>query len=179
MLHRAHAPTIATRPSAQRRTPPLGLRVRVWASSLQLDCRLAEGVRSTSSPELTLRAQQLASARSRHQLSSALIAAVAAASCPRRPWKPTPPVDRIGVVEAAEPLRGLADDLRKMQDPPVRALALVSFLVCDPTSPLYNRHSPITVREIVQRARSALAAHQTRAPDRFLHHPRATGISPR
>jgi hypothetical protein len=39
----------------------------------------------------------------------------------------------------------------------VRGIALVSFLVCDPTSPLYNRHSPVTVRDIAQRARSALA----------------------
>jgi hypothetical protein len=158
MLHRAQAPTIAGRPRRRRWFPPLGLRVRVWASSLQLDCRLAEGVQSTSSPELTLRAQQLASGRSRHQLSNALTAAVDAASCPRRPWRPAPPIDATGVLEAAEPLQRLADDLTKMSDPPVRALALVSFLVCDPTSPLYNRHSPVTVREIAQRARSALAA---------------------
>jgi hypothetical protein len=163
MSHRTQAPTIATRPRAERRAPPLGLRLRVWTSSLQLDCRLAEGVRPTSSPELTLRAEQLATARSRHQLSSALIAAVDAASCPQRPWKPRPPIDATGVLGAAEPLQALADDLRSIGDPPVRAVALVSFLVCDPTSPLYNRHSPVTIREIAQRARSALAraAHRT------------------
>jgi hypothetical protein len=63
---------------------PLRLWVRVWAGSLQVDCRLAEGVRSTSSPELTLRAQQLASARFSHQLASALTAGVDAPSCPQR-----------------------------------------------------------------------------------------------
>jgi hypothetical protein len=157
MSHRPQAPTIVTRPRVRRRAPPLGLRVRVWAGSLQLDCRLAEGARSTSSPELTLRAQQLASARSRHQLASALIAAVDAASCPRRPWKPAPPIDATGVLEAAELVQRLAEDLTGIDDPPVRAVALASFLVCDPTSPLYNRHSPVTVREIAQRARSALA----------------------
>jgi hypothetical protein len=160
MPHRAQAPTIAERPRARRGFPLLGLRVRVWAGSLQLDCRLAEGVRSTSSAELTLRAQQLASARSRHQLASALTAAVDAASYPRRPWKPAPPIDATGVLEAAEPVQRLAEDLTRIDDPPVRAVALVSFLVCDPTSPLYNRHSPVTVREIAQRARSALAAHR-------------------
>jgi hypothetical protein len=163
MLHRAQAPTIAERPRARGGFPLLGLRVRVWAGSLQLDCRLAEGVRSTSSPELTLRAQQLASARSRHQLASALSAAVDAASCPRRPWQPAPPIDATGVLEATEPVRRLAEDLTRIDDPPVRAVALVSFLVCDPTSPLYNRHSPVTVREITQRARSVLAARQPRA----------------
>jgi hypothetical protein len=158
MLHGAHAPNIAGRPCAPRGLPALGLRLRVWAGSLQLDCRLAEGVRSTSSPELTLRAQQLTSARSRHQLASALTAAVDAASRPRQPWKPTPPINPTGVLQAAEPVQRLADDLAKISDPPVRAVALVSFLVCDPTSPLYNRHSPVSVREIAQRASSALGA---------------------
>jgi hypothetical protein len=137
--------------------PALGLRVRVWASSLQLDCRLAEGVRPTSSPELTLRARQLASARYRHQLSSALTAAVDTARRPRAPWTPKPPTVATAVLQAAEPLQRLAHELRTLSDPPVRGVALVSFLVCDPTSPLYNRHSPVTVREIAHRARSALA----------------------
>jgi hypothetical protein len=60
------------------------------------------------------------------------------------------------VRQAAESLERLAQDLRTISDPPVRSLALVSFLLCDPTSPLYNRQSTITVREIAQRARSAL-----------------------
>jgi hypothetical protein len=33
----------------------------------------------------------------------------------------------------------------------------VSFLVCDPISPLYNDQSPVTVSEIAERARSALS----------------------
>jgi hypothetical protein len=166
MLHRAQAPTIARRLRARRWVPPLGLRVRVWAGSLQLDCRLAEGVRPTSSPEFTLRARQLTSTGSRHQLASALTAAVDAASHPRQPWKPTPPIDATGVLEAAEPLQRVAEDLTMISDPPVRAVALVSFLVCDPTSPLYNRHSPVTVRHIAQRAQSALAPQQARAMPR-------------
>jgi hypothetical protein len=159
MLHRARgqAPTIAAGPRALRGVPPLGLRLRVWAGSLRLDCQLAEGVRPTSSPELALRAQQLASARSRHQLASALAGAVDAASRPRRPWTPRPPIVATAVLQAAGPLERLAHDLRTVSDPRVHGIALVSFLVCDPTSPLYNRHSPVTVREIAQRARSAVA----------------------
>jgi hypothetical protein len=143
-------------------TPPrlasFALRVRVWAGSLQLDCRLAEGVRPTSSPELMLRAQQLASARSRRQLSGALTAAVDAASRPRGSWPPAAPIVATGVLGAARPLERLADDLRTISDPPARGVALVSFLVCDPTSPLYNRHASVTVREIAERVRSALAS---------------------
>jgi hypothetical protein len=134
------------------------LRLRVWAGALQLDSRLAEGARPASSPELMLRAQQLASARSRRQLSSALTAAVDAASRPRGSWPPTAPIVPTGVLRAARPLERLADDLRTISDPPTRGIALVSFLVCDPTSPLYNRQSAVTVREIAERARSALAS---------------------
>jgi len=39
----------------------------------------------------------------------------------------------------------------------VRALALVSFLVCDAASPLHTRRSPVTVLEIARRARAGLA----------------------
>jgi hypothetical protein len=131
--------------------------MRVWATSLELDCRLAEGIRPTTSPELALRAQQLTSARSRHQLSSALTATIDAARRPRGPWTPKAPIVATAVLHATEPLQRLAHDLKTISDPPVRGVALVSFLVCDPTSPLYNRHSPVTVREIAQRALSALA----------------------
>jgi hypothetical protein len=158
MLHLAHgqATAITARLRAWRGLSALGLRLRVWASSLELDCRLAEGVRPASSPELALRAQQLTSARSRDQLSSALIATIDAARRPRVPSTCKAPIVATAVLEAAGPMRRLAQDLKTIDDPPVRGVAFVSFLVCDPTSPLYNRHSPVTVREIIQRARSVL-----------------------
>jgi hypothetical protein len=62
-----------------------------------------------------------------------------------------------GIRDAAGPLRALAGDLTSAGDPPVRGVALVSFLVCDPMSPLYNRHSRVTVAEIAGRARAALS----------------------
>ena len=40
---------------------------------------------------------------------------------------------------------------------PANWVALVSFLVCDPMSPLYNRHSRVTVADIAGRARAALS----------------------
>jgi len=148
--------TITSRRPAGRGVFSLGLRVRVWANSLQLDYRLAEGARPTGSPELTLRAQQLAGPRLRHQLSSALTAALKAASQPRRPSTTRAPIVAAAVLDAAGPLERLAHELRTLSDPPVRGVALASYLVCDPTSPLHNRHSPVSVREIAQRARSAL-----------------------
>jgi len=136
--------------------------VRVWAKSLELDRRLAEGVRPTTSPELTLRARQLASERSRRALASALTATVGAAvhaeRWPRGAWTPKAPIAATGVREAASVLEALARELTTTSDLPVRGVALVSFLVCDGTaSPLYNRHSPVSVRELVERARVALA----------------------
>lgn len=134
----------------------MGLRMRVWAGALALDCRLAEGVWPTNSPELALRARQLTSARSRRSLSNALTTAVDAARRPRRPGTARTPLAAEGILDAAGVLAALARDLTTFSDPPVRAVALVSFMVCDPTSPLYDRHSAVSVGQIADRARSAL-----------------------
>jgi hypothetical protein len=135
----------------------MGLRMRVWAGALGLDCRLAEGVWPTNSPELALRAHQLTSARSRRSLSTALTTAVDAARRPTGPRTARTPFAAEGVLDATGVLGALARDLLTIDDPPVRGVALVSFLVCDPTSPLYNRDSPVSVAEVADRARSALS----------------------
>ena len=59
--------------------------------------------------------------------------------------------------QRAARMTALAGDLTSISDPPVRGVALVSFLVCDPMSPLYNSHSRVTVAEIAGRARAALS----------------------
>jgi hypothetical protein len=134
----------------------MGLRLRVWARSLEFDRRLAEGVRPACSPELSLRARQLVSARSRRELSGALRSALEAAARPPAALGPQIPVSSTGVLEAAEPLGLLAWDLAATPDPPVRGVALLSFLLCDPMSPLYNRHARVSVREIAEQASAAL-----------------------
>ena len=134
----------------------MGLRMRVWAGGLALDRRLAEGASPANSPELELRARQLLGARSRRALSGALTSAVEVA---RQPSLAAGPVALAtpGVRDAAGLLRALAGDLTSISDPPVRGVALVSFLVSDPMSPLYNRHSRVTVADIAGRARAALS----------------------
>jgi hypothetical protein len=158
MLQRARgqATGVAPRQGARRGLPTLGLRMRVWAGALGLDCRLAEGVSPANSPELALRARQLVDVRSRRALSGALITAIQAAWRPRGPWVAATPIAAPGVRTATARLESLARELVTIGDPPVRGVALVSFLVCDPVSPLYNRQSPVTVAEIADRARSAL-----------------------
>ena len=154
---RGQAAGIAPPGEARRRAPGLGLRLRVWSGSLQLDRRLAEGVGPANSPELSLRARQLVGDRSRRALAEALTAAVRAAWRPPVPWASAAPIAARGVREAAAGLDALARELRTSGDPSVRGVALVSFLVCDPVSPLYNRDAPVSVAEIAARARSALS----------------------
>ena len=132
------------------------LRLRVWARSPDLDRRLAEGVWPTNSPELAMRAKQLCSARARRQLSGTLTAAVEEARRPRALHSARAPIVTPEVRRAAPHLEGLADDLVTIGEPRVRGIALASFLVCDPGSPLYNRRSPVSVRELAERARAAL-----------------------
>ena len=135
----------------------MGLRMRVWAGALALDRRLAEGAWPANSPELELRAEQLLGARSRRALSGALTTAVDAARRPSTSAAAGIALATPGIRDAAGVLRALANDLTRTGDPSVRGVALVSFLVCDPMSPLYNRHSPVTVAEIAGRARAALS----------------------
>jgi hypothetical protein len=153
---RGQAAGIAPAGVASRPAPGLGLRLRVWSGSLQLDRRLAEGVAPANSPELSLRARQLVGARSRRALAGALTSAVQTAWHPPGPWAPAAPIAGRGVREAAALLDVLARDLTMGGEHAVRGVALVSFLVCDPVSPLYNRDSPVSVAEIADRARSAL-----------------------
>ena len=135
----------------------MGLRMRVWAGALAMDRRLAEGASPANSPELELRARQLLGARSRRALSGALTTAVEVALQPIGDGAGAVPLATAGIRDAAGLVRALAGDLTSISDPSVRGVALVSFLVCDPMSPLYNRHSRVTVAEIAGRARAALS----------------------
>jgi hypothetical protein len=134
----------------------VSLQLRVWAGSAELDRRLAEGVLPTRSPELALRARQLSAARSRQALAAALTGAIETAARPGGPRLSPNPLAAAGVREAAAPLASLAGDLVTVGEPRVRGLALASFLVCDPGSPLYDSASPVSVRELADRARTAL-----------------------
>jgi hypothetical protein len=133
-----------------------GLRLRVWRSSLVLDRRLAEGVAPSSSPELELRARQLRGPRSRRALSQGLIGTVEAAADPPGLWLSRRPVDVRGVSDAARSLRALARDLVGLGEPSVRGIAMVSLLLCEPGSPLYDCRASVTVHEMARRARAAL-----------------------
>jgi len=156
LLQRARGQAAGIAPPRFPRRRGLGLRLRVWSGSLRLDRCLAEGAAPANSPELSLRAGQLVGERSRRALAGALTSAVRTAWRPAGPWAPAAPLAGRGVREAAAQLDALARDLTTSGEHAVRGVALVSFLVCDPASPLYNRDSPVSVAEIADRARSAL-----------------------
>jgi hypothetical protein len=135
------------------------VRVRVWANASALDALLGQGFPATDSPELTLRADQLASDRTRRALSVALMALVDGAARCDGARVASAPINAAGVLAAAGPLVSLARELRTRNDPAVRGLALASVLVCDgTTSPLYNRRACSSVRDLALQARSALGA---------------------
>ena len=168
-------PPIALRPPVEQRpnrVVPSGraaswvrVRLRVWASSLELDRQLAAGVAPALTAELSLRASQLASARSQHALQVGLLAVVDAAARPNGRAAARAPVLAGRVTDAAGPLVSLARDLRVARDPPVRALAQVSLLLCDATSsPIYNRASPQSLRDLAHRTRATIAERCGAAP---------------
>jgi hypothetical protein len=135
------------------------LRLRVWANASALDALLGQGLPATDSPELTLRARQLASDRTRRALSMALTELVDGAARCDHARVASAPIDAAGVLAAAGPLVSLARELRTRNDPAVRGLALASVLVSDgTTSPLYNRRACSSVRDLALQARSALGA---------------------
>jgi hypothetical protein len=114
----------------------IGLRLKVWVTTTQLDRRLAEGTTPACSPELALRARQLASTRGRRSLAIGLRRAAEATAVPR--------------------LVTIAHRLESGWPVDVRGLALVSWLLCDVGSPMHDRHAEVDLQDMADRAWAAL-----------------------
>ena len=130
------------------RGPFLGgvwLRFSTWRQAHDLDKQLACGTDPITSDELSLRAGQLASARSRGRLACVLRGAVQLADAPFDPVRlGRPVIRRAQVQENRELLLELADRLRAGGYLQPRGLAITSLLVGDGVSALYSkaaRHS--------------------------------------
>ena len=65
---------------------------------------------------------------------------------------PFPPVNRRAVREARDPLLTLSRRLVECEQPCPRAVALASFLICDPDSPAYWDRSGASLVELVSAA---------------------------
>jgi hypothetical protein len=115
----------------------LSLAVRVWVDRASLDRELAEGANPNTDPARGLRACQLSSRRCRRDLAAGLRGLVTQARQPTRSvWVVVAPLNRRQVEEASELLLRLAGRLEEAEEPCPRAVALASFLVHDPLSPV-------------------------------------------
>jgi hypothetical protein len=123
----------------------------------ELDELLARGTDPIASDELSLRAGQLASARSRARFACVLRGAVALADAPYDPSRMGRPVVRRAVVqENRERLLELAERLRTSGYLSVRGLAITSLLVGDGVSPLFSTAARNSLATSVNQALLAL-----------------------
>jgi hypothetical protein len=129
------------------------LRIHAWLRRTELDRRLAEGTNPTTDPLRAMRARQLGSRRYRRALSAGLRRLVAEAYATDPAWRvAVPPVNRDAVRDAREPLLSLARRLVECEFPCPRAVALASYLVCDPQSPAYWEPTGATLADLASTA---------------------------
>jgi len=133
------------------------LRCVTWRKAQELDEQLARGTDPITSDELSLRAGQLASVRSRGRFACVLRGAVDLADAPFDPVRlGRPVVRRAQVQENRELLSELADRLRAGGMLGVQGLAITSLLVGDGVSPLYSKAARSSLKTSVNHALLAL-----------------------
>jgi hypothetical protein len=136
---------------------PASIWMHAWLRQSQLDRELAEGGNPTTDVLRSFRARQLTRPWHRRGLATGLRRLVAEACDPpllRRP--PVPPLNREAVQDAREPLLTLASRLVECENPCPRAVALASYLVCDPDSPSYTTSTGATVADLAETALTAI-----------------------
>jgi hypothetical protein len=151
---------------ARRSRGPLlgGIWLRVltrWRAN-ELDRRLADGTDPMLSDELSLRAGQLGSARTRVRLACALRGAIELANGYRRPLIATR-LRRPEIQENHELLLALADRLHDGEQLGVQGLAMTARLVNDRSSPLYRSGVGGSLPATVAEALAALERGQRTA----------------
>jgi hypothetical protein len=123
----------------------------------ELDKQLAGGTDPIISDELSLRAGQLASARSRGRFACILRGAVELADAPYDPFRMARPVRwRAHVRENRELLLELAGRLRAGGYLGVQGLAITSLLVGDGVSPLFSKATRSSLTATLNHALLAL-----------------------
>jgi hypothetical protein len=143
----------------------LWLRWVTWRRARELDEQLALGMDPIASDELSLRAGQLGSARSRRRFACVLRGVVALADFPFDPVRIGPPVIRRAVVqENRRLLLELADRLGVGSILGAQGLAITSLLVADGVSPLYSKASRNSLKVSVNQALLALDPSAFRKP---------------
>jgi hypothetical protein len=152
------APDHGAAPGLKRPSPML--RLRTWWKGMGLDAELAEGVDPTRSPELTLRARQLASSKMRAELAFRVSRAVELAD---RGFEPTTittrmPIRRTRVRACRRWLLQIVQRLRDNRPLTARGLAMTALLLEDRRGPLYADGPP---GEFERTVRATLVALDT------------------
>lgn len=148
--------SISTPIQLNRPGTPLTLRGRVWLHRRRLDERLATGASPSSSPELSRRADQLASLHCRRGIAAGLERVLEAANEPPRGHSASVPVARREILANAGLIQELANDLRQGDRVNARGVAMVERLLTDGGSPLYAACTTAHLEEALRHARSAL-----------------------
>jgi hypothetical protein len=137
-------------------------RLRAAVGGRALTRALSEGIDPAFSPELSVRAAQLTSSRTRKQLARALRRTIDEAHRPALTRSRVVIIRRAAVLDAEDALKVMIDRLGSSE--PVRAegMAITERILTDADwSPLYNRAEPGALRRLV---RVATAAMGTRDP---------------
>ncbi len=133
------------------------LRMRVWLRRTELDRRLAEGTNPATDPLRAARARQLCNPRHRRALAAGLRRLVADGCARASAWPPPgPPLNRRAVRDARDPLLALSGRLAECEHPCPRAVALASYLLCDPDSPAYWEPKGPTLMDLASTALGAI-----------------------
>jgi hypothetical protein len=142
------------------RGPGLLLRMRVWFKGFELNAALAGGADPAQSPELTLRAQQLAARKKRNQLAKAINDLIEIADRHSRATLVTPyaPFRPKQIQANRSLLLELARQLRGYKPAALRGLALTALMIEDGRGPLTTDSDPATLERAVRAALAALDA---------------------
>jgi len=117
----------------------LAVRLRVRMHGAELDDQLARGCSPHTSPELALRAAQITRRDERARIALTLERLVEAAQRPRGPSRDIrAPLRRTEILERRPAILRLARDLRELEAPGTRGVALARRLLSDGAGPLYN-----------------------------------------
>lgn len=147
-------------PAAPRRTHDrhtLTLRMRVAASRAALTRQLAAGADPSSSPELSLRAEQLTSDKERKVLARSLRRTITEARQPSLTRVQGTLLRRRAVLEALEPLDIVIKRLVSPEPVAPEGMAIVERMITDGTwSPLYTAVAPGALRRLLVLANAAL-----------------------
>lgn len=135
----------------------MATRLRAWWCAVDLDRQLAEGTHPWTSRALALRAVQLTDRDQQARFAQELEWIVSEAADPAQDRRRAVPLRRAAVLSGAEDLRELADALRSPSRCGARAAALVSYLLHDGCSPLYDSHAAVSVAGIARAASAGFA----------------------